>query len=108
MVYLIKSASNNKNKVFYKIGFTYNLETRLKAYISDNPTIQVIETINTHKKTKHQLEKQLHKELIKQGYKFHISLLNKQTEWFEVDKKTNISLNNFKCCKNRKVITNSL
>jgi hypothetical protein len=105
MVYLLKSASFNSNKVYYKIGFANNITNRLKnGYITDNPSVQLVESIMTYKKTKHSLEKELHNELKNKGYKFHIGLFNIKTEWFEVDINDNISLKNFKSCKNRKVI----
>lgn len=103
MIYLIKSASYDNNKVFYKIGFAKNLNNRLNSYITDNPTSIVIEQIVTYSKTKHQLETALHKELKALGYKFTVHY-GKTTEWIEVDKDKPISLKDFKACKHHKVI----
>lgn len=104
MIYLVKSASFNSNKTYYKIGFANNIISRLKnGYVTHNPSIQLVETITTYKKTKRQLETQLHNELKNMGYNFHIGLFNIQTEWFEIDSDVKISLQDFKACKNRKV-----
>lgn len=104
MIYLIKSASFNKNKTYYKIGFTNNLINRLKnGYVTHNPSVQLVESIATYKKTKRKLECELHNELKSKGYKFHIGLFQTQTEWFEIDSDIEISLQDFKACKNRKI-----
>lgn len=104
MIYLIKSASYNHSKIYYKIGFTKNLNNRLKSYISDNPTVEVVEYIDTYAKTRHALEKALHNELKALGYQFHTSLFNTITEWIEVDAVKPIRLEQFKACKGRKII----
>jgi hypothetical protein len=100
----MKCASYNQDKAYYKIGFTYDITKRLTQYITHNPTIKLLEMVDTYKKTKHSLEKALHKELKQQGYKFTINY-GISTEWIEVDKDRPISLKNFNSCKNRKVIT---
>lgn len=97
MIYLIKS--NN----FYKVGYTNNLQKRLKSYNTDNPNIEIISICKTYKKTKHTLECLVHKEIIANGYKFHNG-----TEWFRVPRNQQKTFNTnglkmFKCCKNRKV-----
>ena len=101
MIYLIKSASHNQGKVFYKIGFTNNLEHRMKYYATSNPTVELIATINTYRKTKHQLETALHKELKSLGYKFKL-VFNITTEWFECD--SEIRLEQFKACYGRQIV----
>lgn len=103
MIYLIKSASHNQDKIFYKIGFTNNLNQRLRQYVTNNPTVELLETVITYRKTKHSLEKALHKELYNRGYRFKIGLFNIHTEWFECDTTTNITLEQFKACQGRKV-----
>ena len=103
MIYLVKSAHANPNKVYYKIGFTNNLEQRLKAYITANPTIEIVETIQTYRKTKRALETSLHNALKALGYEFK-STYGVETEWFAVDKSRKFSLEQFKETKNRKII----
>lgn len=102
MVYLVKCASYTRGKAYYKIGFTSDLEHRLPQYITHNPTIQVLETVNTYSKTKRKLETALHNELLKNGHKFEI-VYNIETEWFECDNNS-VSLKNFKSCQNHKVV----
>lgn len=104
MVYLIKSASYDADKVFYKIGFTANILKRLPKYITHNPTAELLQYVDTYSKTKHRLEIALHKELKALGYRFHISY-GITTEWIEVDKNKPIRLEQFKACKYHKVVT---
>ena len=103
MVYLVKCASYNQGKAYFKIGFTGNLNQRLPSYITHNPTVKVLEIVDTYRKTKRNLETTLHIELLNNGYNFEINN-DIMTEWFEADNNS-ISLKNFKACKNRKVIT---
>ena len=114
IVYLVKSASFNENEVFYKVGYTSNLFKRLIPYMVHNPSFQLIQTAEVYKKTKRNLENEIHKEIENLGFKFHKSnLLGCKTEWFAVDKNSefyeNIKLNGlqvFKSCKNRKSLIN--
>ena len=102
MVYLLKMEV--KNGSYYKVGFASNLAKRLNYYGTHNPCVECIETVQTYKKTKHQLETEIHKEILEQGFKFENAKINgKKTEWFFVPEGTEITLKQFKCCKNRKV-----
>ena len=65
IVYLVKSASFNENEVFYKVGYTSNLFKRLIPYMVHNPSIQLIQTAEVYKKTKRNLENEIHNEIKK-------------------------------------------
>ena len=103
MIYLIRSGQ------YFKIGHTQNLCTRMRQYVTDNPSLKLLATINTQAKTKHRLETALHRELIRLGYKFHkASILDDEisTEWFRVSNPKSfqaLGLTQFKACKGRMI-----
>ena len=102
MVYLLKMEAKNGN--YYKAGFTNDLIARFRPYGTHNPIVKCIETVQTYKKTKRQLENEIHAEILKKGYRFvNAEIDGKKTEWFFVPEGTEISLTEFKCCKYRKV-----
>lgn len=68
MVYLIKSGK------YLKIGYTQNVETRMKVYNTYNPDFTLIDVIEGDEK----LEKLLHK-------LFKDFKLDNRTEWFHAD-----------------------
>lgn len=114
VIYLVKSASFNKNEVFYKVGYTSNLFKRLIPYMVHNPSFQLIQTATVYKKTKRGLENEIHKEIENLGFKFHKhQFFGMKTEWFAVNTNSkfyeNIKMNGlqvFKSCKNRKSLIN--
>lgn len=105
MIYLVKSEV--RNGTFFKVGYTTNLDNRMKGYTTHNPNIQLIETIVTYKKTKHNLETEVHEEIAEMGYKFHTVEINDiLTEWFfvPIEKEKEFEekgLAQFKACKDR-------
>lgn len=107
MVYLMKST--DCNGTWFKVGFTTNLAQRLIPYFTHNPSCQLLETIKTYRKTRQQLETEIHAEIVKMGFQFNTAPNGSKTEWFfvpafcetEFEKK---GLSQFKACKNR-VIT---
>lgn len=111
MVYLIKSEARNGS--YYKIGYTSNMNRRILAYITHNANAQLLETVQTYKCTKHQLEKALHSEIIAKGYEFKTTTIQAfgiaiRTEWFFVDIAHEAEfeasgLKQFKACKNRSI-----
>lgn len=99
-----------KNRVYHntmtgtkmhKVGFSGNWINRRNSYITDNPLIEFIEYIETYKKTKHRLEKEIQKEVEALGGRYVINH-GKKTEWFEFD--GDFSLDMLNCCKRRKII----
>lgn len=107
MIYLLSSAADNGGK-WFKVGYTTNLDKRLKNYITDNPSFHLVETIETYRKTKMQLESQLHKEILKKGFQFQIKM-GIETEWFHVPEEQLkefelLGLRQFKCCQGRKIL----
>ena len=108
MVYLVEAPAYD-NAVFMKVGYTGKIGERMRAYACHCPGIRLLETAITYKKTKHELEKEIHKEIVAKGYEFytvHISGLSIKTEWFYVpaDKVAEfrqLGLSQFKACKNR-------
>lgn len=113
-VYLIKSASFEPDKVYYKIGFTSNLRNRLLNYTTDNPSYMLLQTVEVYDKTKRHLEAELHNEIKQYGFKFQAkTIFNRDviTEWFEVKTDSefykmieNEGLAIFNNCKQRKSI----
>ena len=105
MIYLVKSEA--RNGTFFKVGFTSNLDNRMKCYSTHNPNIKLVETVVTYKKTKHNLETEVHNEIAKMGYTFHIVEINDiLTEWFfvPIEKEKEFEekgLAQFSACKNR-------
>ena len=107
MVYLI--AQRTISGYNLKVGYTANIFKRLIPYATHNPDAELIETIETYKKTKHQLETEIKEELKKQGVQFKIAkTTGTKTEWFFLPKKQaerflEKGLRQFKCCQNRKI-----
>ena len=105
MIYLVKSEV--RHGTFFKVGFTSNLDNRMRFYATHNPNIQLVETVVTYKKTKHNLETEIHNEIAKMGYTFHtVEINNILTEWFfvPIEKEKEFEENGlaqFKACKNR-------
>lgn len=107
MVYLIKSEI--RNGTLFKIGFTKNIDVRIQQYYTHNANAKLLETITTYKKTKRDLENELHEELKAMGYKFEQSENGTATEWFfiPIEKEKEFEQNGlaqFKSCKNRKIL----
>ena len=104
MIYLVKSEA--RNGTFFKVGYTTNLAKRLIPYFTHNPNIELLETIKTYKKTKCNLETEIHEEITKMGYTFKVAKNGTVTEWFFVPKEKEKDfeakgLSQFKACKNR-------
>lgn len=81
-VYLLKD--EKRNYCLFKIGFTKDLEKRLKAYATYNPTVELINFCQTKAIRKHATEKAFHKEVEEKGYGFVSSAFKIRTEWFVV------------------------
>ena len=114
VIYLMASASFNKDEIYFKIGYTSNLLNRLIPYITHNPSAKLLQTVTVYGKTKRQLETAIHNEIEELGLEFKIDERSGiATEWFAVnvnsqflnDIKTN-GLQVFKNCENRKSIIN--
>lgn len=106
MVYLVKQQA--RQGTYYKIGYSKSIN-RLQAYITHNANVELLQVINTYKKTKHRLEKTIHSELKSLGYDF-VCNYGIKTEWIFIpmDKEQEFEkqgLRQFKACKNRQVIT---
>ena len=105
MIYLIKQEA--RHGTYFKIGYTNNLN-RFNAYITHNANIQLLETVETYRKTKHRLETAIHNELKAKGYQF-VNNYGINTEWVFVpleqeERFQRLGLRQFKVCKGRKVI----
>ena len=106
MVYLIKEEI--RNGTYFKVGFTHNIAERLKQYYTHNPECKLLETIATYRKTKRQLETEIHAEVKAMGFEFKVAPNGTMTEWFfvpqycekEFERK---GLKQFKACKGRKI-----
>ena len=70
MIYLVKTEV--REGTFFKVGYTSNLAKRLIPYFTHNPNIELLETIKTYKKTKYNLETEIHEEIVKMGYNFKL------------------------------------
>lgn len=104
MIYLVKSEV--RNGTFFKVGYTTNLVKRLIPYFTHNPNAELLETIKTYKKTKCNLETEIHEEITKMGYTFKVAKNGTVTEWFFVPKEKEKDfeekgLSQFKACKDR-------
>ena len=114
VIYLMASASFNKNEIYFKIGYTSNLLNRLIPYITHNPSAKFLQTVTVYGKTKRQLETAIHNEIEELGLEFKIDERSGiVTEWFAVNVNSqffnDIKMNRlqvFKNCKNRKSIIN--
>ena len=93
-----------------KPGFASNLEQRIYAYTTHNPEVRCISTIRTQAKSKRNVEKMFHSEIVAMGYEFITATIDgKKTEWFKISyddpffaELLEKGLNAFKCGKNRK------
>jgi hypothetical protein len=104
MIYLVKS--ENRQGTYYKVGYTSNLVNRLIPYFTHNPSVELLETIKTYRKTNRELEVAIHSEIIEMGYTFKVAKNGSETEWFFVpmDKEKEFQLKGlaqFMACKNR-------
>lgn len=104
MIYLVKTEV--REGTYFKVGYTRNLVQRLIPYFTHNPNVQLLETIRTYKKTKHNLESEIHEEILKMGYTFKVAKNGTITEWFFVPKEKEKEfekngLSQFKACKSR-------
>ena len=105
MIYLVKQEA--RTGTYYKIGYTKSIN-RFKQYITHNANIQILEMVDTYRKTRHNLESAIHNELKLQGYQF-ISNYGISTEWVYVpieqeEDFERQGLAQFKACKGRKII----
>lgn len=104
MIYLMQSGT------FFKVGFTSNLEKRIKAYATHNPQAKLLAYAITYAPTKRALESEIHKELKNMGFQFHKSALTQtESEWFEPNEDfrkvlETQKLKAFKACRNRKMV----
>lgn len=106
MIYLVKTEV--REGTYFKVGYTKNLVQRLIPYFTHNPAVQLLETIKTYKKTKHNLESEIHEEILKMGYSFKVAKNGTVTEWFFVpaayEKEFEAKgLAQFNACKGRKI-----
>lgn len=104
MIYLIKTEV--REGTYFKVGYTKNLVQRLVPYFTHNPNVQLLETVRTYKKTKCNLEGEIHEEILKMGYTFKVAKNGTVTEWFFVPKEKEKEfekngLSQFKACKGR-------
>ena len=105
MIYLVKTEV--RNGTFFKVGFTANLPQRLVPYITHNPNVELLETVKTYKKTKHNLETEIQEEIKSLGYDFKVKN-GTVTEWFFIPKDKEkeferLGLGQFKACQNRQI-----
>jgi hypothetical protein len=111
MIYLIKD--EKCNGAFYKVGYATDLGKRLEGYYTANANIELLQTIDTYGKTKHQLETAVHREIKALGYKFRVTInpitkKRRVREWFFIPKALTEDferkgLTQFKVCKGRMI-----
>jgi hypothetical protein len=92
--------------LYLKYGYARNLH-RLKAYYTHNPAIVLVQTVTVYKKTRHRLERRIHRELEDRGLQRKQAEDGTITEWFVVPL-TRASefiggFSTLKTCKGRKV-----
>jgi hypothetical protein len=109
MIYLVKTEV--RNGTYFKVGYAHDIFNRLRAYVTHNPNVKLLETVKTYGKTKHQLETAIHNEITALGYTFKVADNGITTEWFFVpmDKEAEFEKNGlaqFKACKGRKIYRN--
>ena len=80
MIYLM--ADEKRNGTNFKVGYTRNIDNRMTYYITHNPNARLLQTIITYKKTKMELEKEIHAELKAMGIEFLKGMDGTTTEWF--------------------------
>ena len=107
-LYLMKD--EKRNFCLCKVGFAKNMEKRVEQYTTHNPSVECISTVRTMEKSKHQIEKLFHEEIIARGYEFVVANIDgKKTEWFKINyddpffaELEEKGLNAFKCGRTRK------
>jgi hypothetical protein len=107
-IYLMKD--EKRNYCLFKVGFTSNIDARIKQYTTHNPECECVSIIRTQVKSKRNIEKIFHDEIQKRGYIFTTAVIDgKTTEWFRVsyndeffNQLTTKGLTAFQCGKNRK------
>ena len=87
-----------RGTILHKVGFSGNWFNRRNSYITDNPLIEFVEYVETYKKTKHRLEREIQREIEELGGRF-VTNNGKKTEWFEFDGEFSLSM--LKSCKGR-------
>lgn len=90
-----------------KIGYAKDFQ-RFAAYYTHNPTAKLYQTLTVYPKTKHRLERQLHKEMALLGYRRIQAEDGRITEWFFIPySKAQPFLSQgfaqFKACQKRKI-----
>lgn len=106
MIYFAKS--RDREGTYFKVGYTTNIVKRLIPYFTHNPSFELLEMVKTYKKTKCNLEKEIHAEILAMGYNFKIAKNGTITEWFFVPKDKEEAfekngLRQFKACRNRMI-----
>lgn len=81
-VYLLKD--EKRDYCLFKVGFTKDIEKRMKTYATYNPTTQLINYCQTKEISKCKIEKAFQKEVNKKGFAFVLSNMHTLTEWFAV------------------------
>ena len=107
-LYLMKD--EKRNYCLFKVGFTSDLETRIRLYTTHNPEVECVSVVKTQLKSGRNIEKMFHDEIKARGYEFVPATIDgKRTEWFKVPYSDEFfgelsakGLNAFKCGKNRK------
>lgn len=90
-----------------KCGYGSSLDRPL-GYSTTNGTALLVATVRVYKKTRHQLETAIHKELTAQGYHRTINpMRGARTEWFYIPPEQATSFisqgfTQFRCCRRRK------
>lgn len=90
-----------------KIGYAKDFR-RFSAYYTHNPTAKLFQTVAVYAKTKHHLERQLHKEMANLGFRRIQAEDGRITEWFFIPYnkgKTFLEQGfaQFEACKGRKI-----
>lgn len=92
-IYLIKV--EGKENTLYKIGFTHDLDARMKLYKTHNPLAQLVEFCRTNN-TEHINAVEA---ALKQNLKKRFNRVNGLYEWFETPIGTELSLEDFPATK---------
>ena len=93
-----------------KPGFAKDLTKRIYAYTTHNPEVRCVSHIKTQLKSKREVEKMFHEEVIQRGYEMVTATIDgKKTEWFKISYEDPFyaelcekGLCAFKCGKRRK------
>lgn len=86
MAYIYLLVNEGKMGASFKVGYTHNLQARMRQYATHNDQAQLISAVITQERSKRAVETAFHSEIKKMGYEFNHSTLlwNIQTEWFTV------------------------